>query len=83
MDDKQFVAAPGPYPWWLIRGWLTCWLPITCATRPPTPAFPPQSYFVDKPFIGDRFTEEDAAIEWLLTDTSKATQSTSSNGLTD
>lgn len=28
-------------------------------------AFPPQSYFEDKPFLGDRFTQEDAAIQWL------------------
>ena len=29
-------------------------------------AFPPQSYFEGKPYIGDRFIEENAAIEWLL-----------------
>ncbi|NVO85201.1 hypothetical protein [Hymenobacter terrestris] len=28
-------------------------------------AFPPQSYFEGKPFVGERFTEESAAIEWL------------------
>ena len=28
-------------------------------------AFPPQSYFEGKPFISDRFIEENAAIEWL------------------
>ncbi|NVO31188.1 hypothetical protein [Hymenobacter lapidiphilus] len=31
-------------------------------------AFPPQSYFEGKPFIGERFTEESAAIEWLYTE---------------
>ena len=31
-------------------------------------AFPPQSYFEGKPFIGDRFIEENAAIEWLRAD---------------
>jgi hypothetical protein len=31
-------------------------------------AFPPPSYFEGKPFIGDRFIEENAAIEWLRTD---------------
>ena len=28
-------------------------------------AFPSQAYFEGKPFIGDRFVEENAAIEWL------------------
>ncbi|WP_210516947.1 hypothetical protein [Hymenobacter terricola] len=28
-------------------------------------AFPPASYFVDKPFVGERFIEEDAALYWL------------------
>ncbi|MBF9236222.1 hypothetical protein I2I05_02325 [Hymenobacter sp. BT683] len=28
-------------------------------------AFPPAAYFVDKPFIGERFIEESAAIAWL------------------
>ncbi len=28
-------------------------------------AFPPPSYFTGKPFIGERFIEENAAIEWL------------------
>ena len=31
-------------------------------------AFPPQSYFEGQPFIGDRFIEENAAIEWLRAD---------------
>lgn len=31
-------------------------------------AFPPQSYFEGKPFIGDRFVEENTAIEWLRVD---------------
>lgn len=31
-------------------------------------AFPPLSYFEGKPFIGERFTEESAAIEWLYTE---------------
>ena len=31
-------------------------------------AFPPASYFEGKPFIGDRFVEENAAIEWLRAD---------------
>lgn len=28
-------------------------------------AFPPPSYFEDKPFIGERFIDERAAVEWL------------------
>lgn len=28
-------------------------------------AFPPAAYFVDKPFIGERFIEEKAALAWL------------------
>ncbi|MDQ2772129.1 MAG: hypothetical protein M3Y54_16710 [Bacteroidota bacterium] len=31
-------------------------------------AFPPPAYFEGKPFIGDRFIEENAAIEWLRAD---------------
>ena len=30
--------------------------------------FPPSSYFEGKPFIGDRFVEENTAIEWLRVD---------------
>lgn len=29
-------------------------------------AFPPPAYFAGKPFVGERFTEESAAIAWLL-----------------
>ncbi|TDN40037.1 hypothetical protein E4631_20725 [Hymenobacter sp. UV11] len=29
-------------------------------------AFPPPSYFVGQPFVADRFTEEQAAVAWLL-----------------
>jgi hypothetical protein len=28
-------------------------------------AFPPAAYFVDKPFVSERFIAEDAAIQWL------------------
>jgi hypothetical protein len=28
-------------------------------------AFPPAAYFADKPFIGERFIEENAALAWL------------------
>ena len=31
-------------------------------------AFPPPAYFVGKPFVGERFIEENAAIEWLHQD---------------
>ena len=31
-------------------------------------AFTPPSYFVGKPFVGERFIEENAAIEWLHQD---------------
>ncbi|WP_345056511.1 hypothetical protein [Hymenobacter glaciei] len=31
-------------------------------------AFPPESYFEGKPFIGNRFVEENAAIDWLRAD---------------
>ena len=31
-------------------------------------AFPPQSYFEGKPFVGDRFIEENTAIQWLRAD---------------
>ena len=30
-------------------------------------AFPPAAYFTDKPFVGERFIAEDAAIDWLGT----------------
>ena len=29
-------------------------------------AFPPPAYFAGKPFVGERFIDENAAIEWLL-----------------
>ena len=28
-------------------------------------AFPPPAYFAGKPFVGERFIEENAAIAWL------------------
>jgi hypothetical protein len=31
-------------------------------------AFPPPTYFEGKPFVGERFIEEDAAIAWLRAD---------------
>ena len=34
-------------------------------------AFPPPAYFEGKPFVGERFIEENAAIQWLRADQPK------------
>ncbi|MCB2406360.1 hypothetical protein [Hymenobacter lucidus] len=39
--------------------------PVTLRDQDADAAFPPAAYFQDKPFLGERFVEEGAAIAWL------------------
>ncbi|WP_035560795.1 hypothetical protein [Hymenobacter sp. IS2118] len=39
--------------------------PVNLRDEAADAAFPPAAYFADKPFIGERFIEENAAIAWL------------------
>ncbi|TGE26750.1 hypothetical protein [Hymenobacter metallicola] len=39
--------------------------PVTLREQDADAAFPPPAYFLDKPFLGERFVEEGEAISWL------------------
>ncbi|MCB2378593.1 hypothetical protein LGH70_13415 [Hymenobacter sp. BT635] len=40
--------------------------PVTLRDQDADAAFPPAAYFLDKPFVGERFVEEKEALSWLL-----------------
>ncbi|TGE21211.1 hypothetical protein E5K00_13010 [Hymenobacter aquaticus] len=40
--------------------------PVTLRDQDADAAFPPPAYFLDKPFLGERFVEEGEATRWLL-----------------
>lgn len=39
--------------------------PLTLRDQDADAAFPPPAFFLDKPFLGERFVEEGAALQWL------------------